>query len=1153
MYSIMASEDESNLKALEALMTEFFAPSTTNERKREIEELLNNFSAQSGAWQHCFYFLAHTGNEYVMMYCLTVFENVINRTWIGVPMQDKLEIRNNLSKLLLSHHKTVPAFVRNKLVKVLVDIGRLDWPHYYPDFFTEIFHLIQQPSTQALGLIVLQTTSEELACPREDLSVARKEELHSLLLQQVPTILSLLTGTLESVLDKHRQLVTTATPPPSPTHGDSDSNSPTSHKSFAMFSTSPLQSGNILNSMFQSGSSKMNMAPLPPLDQDSEQLSGLALNCLNHLFSWIPLSTNITPSLLTTIFQFASFGCDINTVQNNPASASRRSSFSKTGSSTLGVLAMCCINEIMSKNCVPAEFEEFLLRMFQQTFQLLQRLTKDTTAQSVGNKLAELDESYVEKFTEFLRLFVSVHLRRFEGNSQFPLLELLALLFKYTFKQPTHEGFFACLDIWTVFIEYLLNENRSRTTEKEDRINRYKDALVSLMSEILRKLQFRYNQSQLEEMDDDTLDDDCETEWQHFLRQCVEVIARVAELLPSEAFSLMYPPFHEYSDVYLGLQMHVVDAVGGGKRINITAENECRRLHCTLRDLSSLLQALGRHADHFIADKFADRIQDAMSLVDRLCQVAIYGSNMKLYEMQTPIPTVLRPDFIEVHAQALAALQAFNQWIAQFYLEIQRQGKEQDQFVTMVTTMVEALTQLLGKGVPDKITLSAAHLFLSIATSIRPAFLIQLPNVQKLFNDVSGGSLTTLPTEIQMLVCRALSNILILPWPNIAEADQQWGPRSANHMNYIKRLTDQYRSIKTAPHFSEDKRLQEQAKPCIKKTLAILIDLVESVSGEVTKTKQICYSSLQDSIQFTISIFPLYIRQPDVVEEILSFFLAVFQSLRVQMGVSFTEQAIQTFMNFFTREQLADTILNDGSTGCRIVEKFLRILQILVQEPGSASKRFLPSIITLCMDQIYPIIAERSSPDIKCVLFELLHLLLLYNWRYFFRTSILDSLQSGNENMENQPQFIAIMQAFGQSFLQPDIAIFKQNLEALETLNAKWKLYYKKFFRELMLLQFLNVLLQVLVHKSHDLLQEEIMITIYNMASVDFDAFYSNFLHQFLSSCDSLNDSQKTILGSNFSIDKDLPSFTQSLRRLVNDLRYYRICNSALPEGSVKL
>lgn len=35
------------------------------------------------------------------------------------------------------------------------------------------------------------------------------------------------------------------------------------------------------------------------------------------------------------------------------------------------------------------------------------------------------------------------------------------------------------------------------------------------------------------------------------------------------------------------------------------------------------------------------------------------------------------------------------------------------------------------------------------------------------------------------------------------------------------------------------------------------------------------------------------------------------------------------------------------------------------------------------------------------------------------------------------------MQAFGQSFLQPDITVFKQNLEALENLNSKCKLYQK--------------------------------------------------------------------------------------------------------------
>jgi hypothetical protein len=71
-----------------------------------------------------------------------------------------------------------------------------------------------------------------------------------------------------------------------------------------------------------------------------------------------------------------------------------------------------------------------------------------------------------------------------------------------------------------------------------------------------------------------------------------------------------------------------------------------------------------------------------------------------------------------------------------------------------------------------------------------------------------------------------------------------------------------------------------------------------------------------------------------------------------------------------------------------------------------------------------------------------------------------------------------------------------------------------------MLSQFMNVLLQVLVHKSHDLLQEEIVVTIYNMASVDFDRFYSEFLPHFLTGCDGLDNGQKHMLGQNFKVEK---------------------------------
>lgn len=58
----------------------------------------------------------------------------------------------------------------------------------------------------------------------------------------------------------------------------------------------------------------------------------------------------------------------------------------------LGIHAMNCINEILSKKFVPAEYETFLLQMFQQTFNLLQVITKGSSSM-ISNKILEnMDE-----------------------------------------------------------------------------------------------------------------------------------------------------------------------------------------------------------------------------------------------------------------------------------------------------------------------------------------------------------------------------------------------------------------------------------------------------------------------------------------------------------------------------------------------------------------------------------------------------------------------------------------------------------------------------------------------------------------------------------------------------------------------------------------
>jgi hypothetical protein len=65
---------------------------------------------------------------------------------------------------------------------------------------------------------------------------------------------------------------------------------------------------------------------------------------------------------------------------------------------------------------------------------------------------------------------------------------------------------------------------------------------------------------------------------------------------------LQHDPWKEASTVYLHLERAVEphESIDNSRRLTVTEAHECLRLHCLLRDLSSLTQAVGRMYPHFI-------------------------------------------------------------------------------------------------------------------------------------------------------------------------------------------------------------------------------------------------------------------------------------------------------------------------------------------------------------------------------------------------------------------------------------------------------------------------------------------------------------------------------------------------------------------------
>lgn len=149
---------------------------------------------------------------------------------------------------------------------------------------------------------MLQMISEEFISPHEDLSMSRRQELKECLLQHIPNALHILTELLNTISQKFKHVVSTVTPPPSPSPNQQQSphNTPGHSPVHRVHSSS--------NPLLSSPLQKIEAVVMNP---ESEELCNAIFNCLTQYISWLPLSRFITPLLVTKIFNYAEYGCSI--------------------------------------------------------------------------------------------------------------------------------------------------------------------------------------------------------------------------------------------------------------------------------------------------------------------------------------------------------------------------------------------------------------------------------------------------------------------------------------------------------------------------------------------------------------------------------------------------------------------------------------------------------------------------------------------------------------------------------------------------------------------------------------------------------------------------------------------------------------------------
>lgn len=136
---------------------------------------------------------------------------------------------------------------------------------------------------------------------------------------------------------------------------------------------------------------------------------------------------------------------------------------------------------------------------------------------------------------------MSNHLKRVENNPSFAVQDFLALLFKYTLMQPNLEGFLDCLDIWSVFIDYLKAQEESNVTTK----SKYTGGFIMVCLELFRKSTYQHNTAQLNMLAEEE-SDSFESEVDEHIGNCVKLIGQIADLYADEVLAQLVPMLVEF-------------------------------------------------------------------------------------------------------------------------------------------------------------------------------------------------------------------------------------------------------------------------------------------------------------------------------------------------------------------------------------------------------------------------------------------------------------------------------------------------------------------------------------------------------------------------------------------------------------------------------
>ncbi|XP_031625440.1 exportin-6-A [Contarinia nasturtii] len=794
------------------------------------------------------------------------------------------------------------------------------------------------------------------------------------------------------------------------------------------------------------------------------------LSCVQHLLSWTSTEELLHEQLLINLFDLANW---------------------KEHDSDVSVAALGAITELFYR---------------QQTLPLPHVIANGIKNILKQPRLIVTNEMYQDKLTELLRLFIAQQWSRWiDDEIVFP--EFITALYSFTFESYAPLPFTEKLTIWHPIITGLASSG----------FGRYTQTMHLLVAGILQKIQFRVDLEELKTLDNENLDDDMLTDWQHYLTQCIETIALVAEVKPLQVFEQVYSEWSKPFEIFESLEKSI-DSNG---TLIINDNQRSQLVYCILRDLSSLCQTLTR-----LTPILQGCLQEIPKNLSQITYCLIYAIKFiavnKLHSISFG-DSSLSTNFVEIFAQLLNSIRNLLPWSP-----ILRSEHELKSLIENVAQILMPPSNLLQE--PKMITLAAAQFLLTVSSVNRPQYMLDCLSFKQLIQ--MGNNLTYLDQQAATIIRNAIVNCLVLSWPNVSNAEQAFDRRLTLLQEYVHNLSENMLNLDhSVMHNQHDKVIK-----VITVILPILNEIIDHHRESSSSVKQMLVSAYRPPITKSILIYKEFgAVSEEIASCVLKFALSVIRTLQIQLGSQYIFEMLDIFIKTTTREQLT-------TNRYKAVEKLLQMLLLVVQQPGSLGANLLPSILDFTLNFVSPLLMQGRNPsefcDVAHALYCLFDGILTSRWQYFYKSQVLRGFSPGASDqpipIEDQPEhaheLLAIMNSYGQALVQIiDPHITQTVLTSLQCLHGRWKLFNRQFFKTNLLGSFLETLLGLLISPNGILHQDQLISVLFNMSHANETALQTAFV--------TLGYAHDSKFIHDICSAKDFPTFSAKTAQWVADAK----------------